>query len=317
MSGVRRWLGAAMAMSALLLVSGCQRGGLSPREGMIQVPGGRVWFKIVGTGPRTPLLVLHGGPGGASYYLKPLQALGDERPVIFYDQLGAGHSDSLRDSTQWTLERYVQEIPRVREALGLKEVHLLGHSFGTLLAVEYLATNPQGVRSVTLASPALSLPRWIADSDTLRAMLPDSIQQVIAVHESLGTTSSPEYQAAMQVYYRQFLARRTPWSADTDSLFAHLNMAIYTYMQGPSEFTITGTLKDYDGTAKLGTIKIPTLFTAGAFDEARPATVAYYQSLVPGSELAIIPDAGHLTMQDQPEAYVEAVRKFLHEVEAK
>src|SRR5712692_7209597 len=106
----------------------------APGEGYIQVPGGRVWYRIVGNGPRTPLLVLHGGRGAASYYLKPLAALADERPVIFYDQLGTGHSDHPPDTTTPRLERLVDELARVRLALGLKEVHLYGHSWGAVLA---------------------------------------------------------------------------------------------------------------------------------------------------------------------------------------
>src|SRR6185295_11111472 len=151
----RLWLGIlALALSASV---GCQRGGLSPGEGRIEVPGGRIWYRIVGSGTKTPLLVLHGGPGMSSAYLSPLAALADERPVIFYDQLGAGRSDRPTDSTLWTVDRFVQEIPRIRQALGLREVHLYGHSWGTILAVEYLLTQPQGVRSVILSSPAISI----------------------------------------------------------------------------------------------------------------------------------------------------------------
>jgi len=290
---------------------------LSPGEGRIEVPGGRIWYRIVGSGTKTPLLVLHGGPGMSSAYLSPLAALADERPVIFYDQLGAGRSDRPTDSTLWTVDRFVQEIPRIRQALGLREVHLYGHSWGTILAVEYLLTQPQGVRSVILSSPAISIPMWIRDSDTLRATMPDSIQGAIDRHERDGTTQDPEYQAGMMAYYARYLARRTPWSADIDSTFAQMNPRIYGLMQGPSEFTITGTLKNYDRTAELGKIHTPTLFVCGEYDEARPPTVARYSSLVPGSRLEIIPNAGHLTMQDEPQRHAAVVRTFLHEVESR
>lgn len=121
----------------------------------------------------------------------------------------------------------------------------------------------------------------------------------------------------MTEYYQWFLARRLPWSADIDSTFAQMNQALYVYMNGPSEFTMTGTLKDYDATARLGELTLPTLFATGRYDEATPATVQYYQSLVPGSELVILEQSGHLTMQDEPERYVQVVREFLEKVEGR
>lgn len=309
-------LGVAAAGS---LATACQRErptALTPGEGYVHVPGGRVWYRIVGKSTGTPLLLLHGGPGAASYYLKPLAALGDERPVIFYDQLGGGHSDHPSDSTLWTIDGFVNRLEALRDSLGLAKVDLFGHSWGTILGVEYTLRYPEHVRSLILASPALSIPRWAHDADSLRATLPDSLQQAIARHEADGTFDAPEYQNATMAYYGLYLARRQPWSADIDSTFAALNPEVYGYMQGPSEFTITGTLKDYDVTDSLSMIGVPTLFTAGDHDEAAPSTVRYYASLVPGAEVEIIPNSGHLTMQDQPERYVEVLRRFLDRVDA-
>jgi proline iminopeptidase len=286
-----------------------------PGEGYVDVPGGRIWYRVVGSGPGIPLLLLHGGPGAPSYYLKPLAALADERPVIFYDQLGAGHSDQVSDTTLWKTERFVQEIEALRKALNLTEIHLLGHSWGTILGAEYLFTRPSGVRSVIFASPALSMNRWVQDTDSLRHLLPDSVQAVIDQHEAAGTFEDPAYQEATMLFYQQFLARKQPWSADIDSTFSQMNPSLYGYMNGPSEFTITGTLKEYDATPRLGELALPTLFTTGEFDEATPATVRYYHSLVPGSQLAIIEDSGHLTMHDAPERNVAVVRDFLRQVE--
>jgi len=305
--------------TALLLACSlsCAPRGLQPGEGFIEVPGGRVWYRIVGSGTATPLLVLHGGPGAPSYYLKPLAALADERPVIFYDQLGCGHSDPITDSTLLTVDHFVAELGAVRQTLGLGEVHLLGHSWGTMLATDYLLTKPEGVRSVTFASPAISIPRWLADADTLLATMPDSVQAAVARHEADGTFEAPEYQAAVMAYYERYLARRLPWSPDVDSTFTQLSEMVYGHMWGPSEFTATGTLQGYDRTGRLGEITIPTLFTTGRYDEARPETVEYYRSLVPGAELAIIENAAHLTMQDDSAENVRVVREFLHRVEGR
>lgn len=310
--------------SGLLVVAvalgACGGGGaatLAPHEGYVDVPGGRVWYRVVGTGPGIPLLTLHGGPGATHHYLKSLAVLGDERPVIFYDQLGSGRSDRPTDTTLWRVERFVEELAAVRRALDLREIHLLGHSWGTMLAVDYLLTSPAGVRSVVLASPALSIPRWLADADSLVRTLPDSLQAVIAAHERAGTTDDPAYQAAVMTFYHLYLSRREPWTPDLDSTFAGFGAEVYGYMWGPSEFTATGTLRAYDRTDRLGELHLPVLLTTGRYDEAPPGTVAHYQTLIPGAHFAILDQSAHLTMVDEPERYAAIVRQFLREVEGR
>ena len=300
----------ALALT-MMCASGCAPTKLHPGSGYLNVPGGKVWYQVVGTGSGTPLLLLHGGPGVPSYYLKPLAALGDERPVIFYDQLGCGRSDHPTDSTLWTLPHFVQELAAVREQLGLTEVDLLGHSWGTMLATEYMLAGAKGVRALVLSGPALSIPMWEHDADSLRHLLPDSTQQKILRHERDGTFDSPEYQSAMLEFYGLYVTRKLPMSADAESSFAQLAMPVYGYMEGPSEFTITGTLKGYDATPRLHELKVPTLVTAGQFDEAVPTTARYFQSLIPNSEFAIIENSGHLVTNDNPAAYNRVLREFL------
>jgi proline iminopeptidase len=304
-----------LVITLAVAAAACGPKGLEPGEGYVEVPGGRVWYRIVGSGTATPLLLLHGGPGVPGYYMKPLAALADERPVIFYDQLGAGHSDPITDTTLLTVDRFVAELAAVREALELDKVHILGHSWGTMLATDYLLTRPAGVKSVILASPAISIPRWVADARALLTTMPDSMQAAVARHEADGTFDAPEYQAAVMAFYQRYLARKLPWSADLDSAFSQLSPTVYGYMWGPSEFTGTGTLQGYDRTDRLYEITIPTLFTTGRYDEALVPTVEYYRSLVPGAEMAIIENAAHLTMQDDSAENVRVVREFLRRVE--
>jgi proline iminopeptidase len=294
-------------------LAGCEASSPPPAEGFVDVPGGKVWYRIDGDGPGTPLVVLHGGPGASSYYLESLARLGDDRPVVFYDQLGAGRSDMPSDTTLWRIERFMAELDSERGRLGLREIHLLGHSWGTMLATDYLLAGADGVRSVVLASPALSTPLWQRDADTLILTLPDSIQEAIRIHEADGNFDSPAYQAAMAEFYARFLTLRG--GPEVDSTFAHFGAELYGYMWGPSEFTATGTLRDYDRTPRLGELNLPVLYTTGEFDEARPTTVAYYQSLTPGAEFAIIPGSAHLTTIDAPEAFADTVRRFLRAVE--
>lgn len=310
----RRW-SPFMAAALLASVVACGPGGLRPGEGFVDVTGGKVWYRIVGSGTATPLVLLHGGPGFPSEYLKPLERLADERPVIFYDQLGCGRSERPSNPALWQIERFVEELVQLRTALRLDRIHLLGHSWGTMLAVDYMLAQPQGVRSLVLASPALSVPRWMDDANRLRATLPATAQDTLTRHEHAGTTNSKAYQDATMEYYRRYLLRRTPWPPEMEWTLAHAGMPVYLTMWGPSEFTATGNLKDYDRTARLPELAAPTLFTAGRYDEATPETTASYQSAVGGSRLVIFEQSAHLAMLEEPDRYVEVIGQFLRDVE--
>ncbi len=302
-------------LSTMLVITGCGSKGLQPGEGFVEVTGGKVWYRIVGSGTGTPLLTLHGGPGAPSDYLNPLAALADERPVIFYDQLGSGRSDAPDDLALWTTERFVEELGQFRAALGLDEVHLYGHSWGTMLAVDSYLTGADGIRSLILASPALSIQKWVEDADRLRADLPEEVQQTLAEHEEAGTTDSEEYLEATMVFYQRHLCRREEAWSVLGPIFEQLNMQVYGTMWGPSEFFATGALSTYDRSGRLGEISVPTLFTAGRFDEATPETTGWYQNLVPDAELVIFEDSAHMTMLEEPERYVEVIRDFLKRAE--
>ena len=298
---------------ALLLA--CSETGLEPKEGFIEVEGGRVWYQIVGSGNATPLLLLHGGPGATSHYLKPLEKVAVDRPVIFYDQLGAGRSPAPADSSLWTVERFVKELAQVRAALRLKEVHILGHSWGSMLAMDYMLTEPEGVKSLIFASPALNISRWTADARELLKALPEETQAVIEHHEREGTTDTPEYQEAVMDYYGLYLSRSDPWSPHLLAAFEGFNTELYGYMWGPSEFTATGTLQEYNREPDLPNLDLPVLFTAGRYDEATPETVRHFQSLVPNAEIRIFENSAHVPMLDEPDAYAGAIRSFLNNAE--
>lgn len=286
----------------------------SSKEGFIPVTGGKIWYRIDGSGTQTPLVLLHGGPAGTSYYLNPLSALGNDRPVIFFDQLGCGRSDRIQDESLMSVNSYVLQFEELCKALNLKKFHLYGQSWGAVLATEFYFKHPDQVQSLILSSPLLSTPKWIADAKALVAMLPDSVQTAIRVNEQNQTYDSPEYQQAMMIYYQHFVARNLPWSFDLDSSFAGTGMNVYQKMWGPSEFTATGTLKDYDITSRLPQIKVPTLFICGEYDEARPSTVKYFQSLVPGAKFQMVANAGHITVQDDPNTDIKNISDFLKEI---
>lgn len=302
---------------AIFLLKSCQQQEkIRTGEGFINVDGGKVWYRVTGNGDKTPILILHGGPGAPSYYLKPLSALGVDRKVIFYDQLGCGKSDRNTDTTLMTVDHFVEELKTVIDHFGLTEFYLYGQSWGTMLVTDYYLKYPEGIKALILSSPALSIPMWLRDADILLSTLPDSIQNAIRINEKSKTFSSPAYQQAVHVYYNNFVARKLPWSVDIDSTFLQLGQS-YNYMWGPSEFTATGSLKTYDRTSRLDEIKVPTLFITGEFDEARPSTVEYYQSLVPGAKFEVVEGAAHLTMQDKPEQSNKIVLDFINSLELK
>ncbi|MGZ0050603.1 proline iminopeptidase-family hydrolase [Brevibacillus gelatini] len=286
---------------------------MKKQEGYIEVPGGRVWYTRVGTGEQTPLIVLHGGPGNTHAPLKStLHVLGDERPVIFYDQLGSGNSDRPTDASLWKTERFVEELACIRQALGLSQTHILGHSWGTMLAAAYLLdTRPAGVSSVIFSSPCLSAQRWKEDADRLIARLPKEVQQTIARHEERGTTDSDEYQEAMKEYYARYVCRLEPLPEVLAESRRKANKDVYMTMWGPSEFCPTGNLKTFDYTPKLHQLDIPALFLCGRHDEATPEATRYYQSLVPGAEFHVLENSSHMGYLEETAEYVQTVREFL------
>jgi proline iminopeptidase len=287
------------------------------REGKVAVPGGNVWYRAVGSGPAVPLLVLHGGPGAGHDYLEPLEALADERPVVFYDQLGCGRSDIPDDDSLWVVERFVREIDGVREGLGLDRVHLYGQSWGGFLAIDYLVGRPRGVVSAVLANTAASSRSFAREARRLLAGLPETTRAAIERCEEAATYDVPEYQAATIEFYQKHVCRQIPWPEPLIRSVANSELSpTYKHMWGPSEFTMTGTLADWDRTADLGQIDVPTLVICGEHDEAVPPLAEEIHRGIPGSELAIIADASHLMHIEQPAAVFAKLREFMARKEA-
>ncbi|WP_422122442.1 proline iminopeptidase-family hydrolase [Planococcus sp. X10-3] len=285
--------------------------------GFIEVTGGSVWYRVTGKGPGIPLLLLHGGPGMKSSDSDPLRQLGTDRPVIQYDQLGCGKSDRPTDTALWTVERYVEELEQVVEALGLKEFHLLGHSWGTILAASYLFKKPSGVRSVIFSGPALDANRWEQNQRDYLKDFPKDIQETIEQSEREGMTNTAEYNEAKKAFYKRHICRVDPWPKELADDLKAVNRQIYNYMWGASEFTVNGTLKGFDATDRLPEIEIPALFSCGRYDEATPEATEYYAGLVPDAEFHVFENSAHMPAIEEPEAYVEVVREWVNRQEMK
>ncbi|WCT11781.1 proline iminopeptidase-family hydrolase [Mucilaginibacter jinjuensis] len=302
-----------LALFAILFFD--SRGQLKPHEGYVQVKGGRIWYKIVGTGKGTPLLILHGGPGSRSCGdIAGYSALGNDRPVILYDQLGSGFSDRPTDTTLWVLPRFVDEVTALRKALNLKEINILGSSWGAAVVIEYMITRkPTGVKSVIFAGPLLGTARWIKDAQILLGQMPKKLQDTIHKYEDLKQYNAPAYVAATDSFYARYLEHKqypAPKSPLCEGAKG-FNTEVYNYMWGPTEFNCIGTLQTWTRIPDLHRITQPVLFIAGQYDEARPATMYEFQKMIKGSKVAIVPNAGHHKLQDNPEAYIGEIRKFL------
>ena len=295
-----------------------------PDDGFVQIRGARLAYRVMGDGAGAPALFIHGGPGSTSCdFVYAMRGLLETRPVVLYDQVGSGYSsripaEQLDDFTDF--DRFLEEIDALRAELDLSELHLVGSSWGSAVALEYLLEgNAQGVLSVTFAGPYFSTERWIDDTDRLVASLSESSRDAIAAAVASGEFDTQAFQDANTEFMANY-GIRTPldqidW-VDCDFQPSG-NSGLYEHMWGPSEFVSTGLLRDYDRIERLTELELPTLFLIGEFDEPSPETVAEYQSMVTGSQVEIIPEAGHASYVDQPEIFNEVLTRFLSSVEAR
>ena len=315
----RRYLMSGATAAGLTLLAACSKPAATPAttpevsEGYAPVPGGKIYWKKVGQGGKTPILTLHGGPGAAHNYLLPLAALADERPVIFYDQLGTGKADAPADEKLYTVQRSVDELDAVRSALKLDEIVLFGHSWGAMLAIEYLCQGRgKGIDTLILGGALASVPQAMAGQQRLIAAMPNGEGDRLHALEKAGKMDSPDYAALVQKFYDAHVLRVPP-SPDAQASFAALAKSIaYRVMNGPNEFYITGIIKDWDRRKDLKAITQRTLITTGEYDEV---TLDCHETIRDGiagkADLQVMKDCSHMTMDEQPADYVARLRAFL------
>ena len=291
------------------------------KEGFVPFRGYRTWYRLVGDDEesgKAPLMCLHGGPGASWDYLEPLEAVAKTgRRVVFYDQLGSGNSDEPHNPSMYTVELYVEEVDVVRRALGLQQVHILGQSWGGMLAMEYALTQPEGLVGLILADTAASLPQWASEAQRLVAELPEDVQQTLRQHLEAGTTKSPEYRNAYKVFSHRHILSLEPRPDYWTRMASKPGGEVYDTMWGPSEIHITGTLKDWDITGRLGEISVPTLVLCGRNDEATPVLAETINRGIPGSELVIFENSEHVPHITETSRYLQVLDQFLKRIEAK
>ncbi len=235
--------------------------------------------------------------------------------MVFYDQIGCGRSDHPDDPALWVMDTFVDEVATIREALGLDRVHLLGHSWGGWLALEYALRSPAGLASLVLASTCACLPAFAAETRRLKESLPPEVQKVIDRHEAEGTIDDPAYAQATMSFYTQWMCRLDPFPEHLMRSVSSLSEDVYGTMQGP-EWNVTGTLRDWDVTDRLSELELPVLITSGRYDEMTPALVEPLVSGIRGAEHVVFEESAHMAMVEEPDRYRETLGSFLGRVEA-
>ncbi len=285
----------------------------------------RVWTKRVGNNPTMKVLLLHGGPGATHEYFEAfdsfLPAAGIE--YYYYDQLGSYYSDQPDAPDLWELPRFVEEVEQVRQALGLdrSNFYLLGHSWGGALAIEYALKYQEHLRGLVISNMMASMPAYNEYARTV--LMPAMDQSVLAEVkrlEAAGEYTSPRYMELLLPHHYVKHVLRMPaesWPDPVNRAFKHLNAAVYVPMQGPSELGLSGKLLNWDRTADLGRITVPTLVIGARYDTMDPAHMERMASSVQRGRYLYCPTGSHMAMYDDQRTYVNGLIRFVQDVDAR
>ena len=264
-----------------------------------------------------PLVVVHGGPGCTFDYLLSLTDLvRPGRPVVFYDQIGNGRSTHRREapSEHWTVEFFLGELDALLANLGIEnDYDLLGQSWGGMLGSEHAVRRPHGLNRLVLANSPASMPRWRRAALELRASLPADVQQVLEANELAGTIESPEYIAASNVFYARHVCRIVPYPAEVAATFSQLDddPTVYRAMNGPTEFHVVGSLRNWSIEDRLHRVAVPTLVINGRYDEATDDTIAPFLESIPEVQHHRFEESSHMPHWEERSSYMKVVSEFL------
>ena len=267
-------------------------------EGLLERPGGRTWYRVTGESGRTPLVCLHGGPGSTHNYFRPLERLADERPIVLYDQLGCGRSDRPDDVT-WSLATFTDELDDLREHLGLDRIHLLGTSWGGMLALEHALAHPGSIRSLVLSSTLACADDWAVEAKRLRDAIEGDDDEV------------------MEEFERRHFFRGADEPLELVRMREERNSSVYEAMWGPNEWTMTGALAGWDVRSRLAELSMPTLILRGAHDLSTPAISKTLSDGIPHAREVVFGVSSHTPVLEETERYLRTVRDFLYAVEAR
>ena len=285
---------------------------------MLPVVAGKykVWTKKLGTGS-VKVLLLHGGPGFSHEYLEAFESFLPQAGIemYYYDQLGCNNSDQPDDPALWTLARYTEEVEEVRRALGLEHFVLYGHSWGGILAMEYALRHQENLRGLIISNMTAGVQSFLKRAEFIKRHLPPDTQVRLAALEAKEDYDSPEYQnLMMNELYTKTLCRTQPWPEPVSRTFRHVNDKIYNFMQGKSEFLVTGNLRDWERWDRLPDIKVKTLTVGARHDEMDPEDLKKMAALMPNASYAFCPNGSHFCMWDDQRIYFEQLLRFLNAV---
>lgn len=291
-------------------------------EGRAPFLGFETSFKVYGelgsgAGAPAPLLTLHGGPGATHDYLLAMADLArGGRPVIFYDQLGNGGSTHLPDrgADFWTVDLFKEQLNSLIGHLGIGDrYHLLGQSWGGFLAQEHALEQPAGLRSLILSNTGASFPAFVAEANRLRQLLPEEVEATLRRHEAAGTTEHPDYEAACQLFYLRHVCRMDPWPPEVTRSFDWIakDPTVYHTMNGPSEFHVIGSIRNWEAESRLEAIRVPTLLVSGRHDEATPALQETLLKGISGSRHELFDNSSHMPFWEERESYMEVVDSWM------
>jgi len=280
----------------------------------------QTWYRITGSldSQKLPLVVAHGGPGCTHDYVDSFKGIAelDGRAVIHYDQLGNGNSTRLPEKGPdfWTPSLFLEELDALLKHLSIQNRYaFLGQSWGGMLGAEHAVRQPKGLKALVIANSPANMHTWVAEANRLREELPQEVQDMLLKHENGGTITDPDYVAASRVFYDRHVCRVVPWPPEVARTFATMDEdnTVYRNMNGPTEFHVIGTMKDWTIEDRLPLIEAPTLLISGKYDEATPLVVKPYVDRVKGCEWVLFEQSSHMPHVEEKELCLDVVSAFL------
>ena len=282
----------------------------------------KVWTKRFGNNQRIKVLLLHGGPAATHQYMEVFESFFPKEGFEFYeyDQLGCGNSDRPTDTTLWVLDRFVEEVEQVRQAIGADSTnfYILGNSWGGILGMQYALKYQDKMKSLIVANMMASCPEYgkYAEEVLAKQMDPKVLEEITAI-EKKRDYSNPRYMELLTPnFYKQHFCRLDPWPEPVARSFTDLNHLIYVMMQGPSEFRIGGNLANWDVKNRLKEIRIPTLMIGAKHDTMDPKAMEEQSKLVQNGRYLYCPNGSHLAMYDDQKVFMDGVIQFIHDVDS-
>lgn len=303
--------------------NGVEAGGVKLIPVSTPVGDFKVWTKRFGTNPRIKVLLLHGGPAMTHEYMECFETFFQREGFEFYeyDQLGSYYSDQPMDSTLWSTERFVEEVEQVRQAIGAdsSNFYILGNSWGGILGMEYALKYQKNMKGLLVANMVASAPEYgqYADEVLAKQMDPEVLAEIREL-EGKKDFANPRYmELLIPNYYNEHICRLKEWPDALNRSLKHANNEVYTLMQGPSEFGISGRLAKWDIKDRLHELVVPTLMIGAKYDTMDPKAMEEQNKMVQNGQYLYCPNGSHLAMWDDQQVFMTGVIKFIKEVDGR